>query len=205
MHAAMVADPVNPSAGDITVLLQRWQEGDRAALEAVAPLLYRELREIAGRRLYGEGAAESLRPTGLVHEAWIRLAGSGGSYASRGQFIACAVLAMRSVLVDHARRQRALRRGGAGRCEELATADGAVGDPRDALLDGLALGEALDRLHAIAPDASAVATLRFLCGHSVEETAAALDVSPGKVKKDWTFARAFLQRELRRGGADAGT
>lgn len=199
----MAHDPATTTSGDITVLLRRWHEGDRAALEAVVPLLYREMRVIAGRRLRRERAGESLRPTGLVHEAWIRLAGHQGGFASRGQFIAHAVLAMRSVLVDRARRLRALRRGGGAGAETLATGHGASDDPRDALLEGLALGEALDRLHAVAVDASAVATLRLLCGRGVDETAELLGISAAKVKKDWAFARAFLQRELSGRDGDA--
>lgn len=197
-----MVDPHPPGSDEVTRLLQQWQAGDRAALEAVAPMLYRELREVAGRRLRGERAAESLRPTGLVHEAWIRLVGSGGAFASRGHFLGCAVLAMRSVLVDRARRLQAQRRGGEARVEPLATADGARQDPRDGLLDGLALGEAMDRLHEVSPDASAVATMRLLCGQGIDEIAAQLEVSAGKVKKDWAFARAFLRRELRRGVDD---
>ncbi|MCA8952392.1 MAG: sigma-70 family RNA polymerase sigma factor [Planctomycetes bacterium] len=184
---------------EITALLQRWRGGDRAALESVAPLIYRELRRIAGWRLAAGRIDESLRPTGLVHEAWIRIAGSAGAFDNRRHFFAHAALAMRSVLVDRARRVHARRHGGDARDVALATGDGASRDPRDELLDGIALGEALDRLHVVAPDASAVATLRFLCGHSVDETADLLGVSAGKVKKDWAFARAFLRRELSRG------
>ncbi len=198
----MPLDSEQPTGSEITVLLQRWRGGDSAALEVIAPVLYRELRLIAGAKLHGERAGESMRPTGLVHEAWIRIAGHDSAFENRRHFFAHAALAMRSALVDRARRMRAVRHGGGERPETLATGDGAVGDPRDALLEGLALGEALDRLHSLSPDASGVATLRFLCGHSVEETAAVLDVSAGKVKKDWAFARAFLKRELREGGGD---
>lgn len=199
----MPPDAGNPNGSEITLLLQRWRDGDQDALEAIAPLIYRELRQIAGRRLRGERGDESMRPTGLVHEAWLRIAGHDGAFDNRRHFFAHAALAMRSVLVDRARRLRALRHGGEARGVALGTAAGAAADPRDALLDGIALGEALDRLHTVAPDASATATLRFLCGHTIDETAEVLGVSAGKVKKDWAFARAFLRRELSRGGEDA--
>lgn len=198
----MPSDPPRPP--DITQLLQRWQGGDPLAIEGIAPLLYRELRQIAGRRLRGGADGESLRPTGLVHEAWIRLAGHDGGFRDRGHFFGLAALAMRSVLVDRARRLRALRHGGDRQRVPLTEAAPQVDDPRHVLLDGIALGEALDRLHTVSADASAVATLRFLCEMSVDETAETLGVSAGKVKKDWAFARAWLRRELRRGGGDGG-
>ncbi len=196
----MTSDPVDrpTSAAQVTALLERWQAGDEAALEAVAPVLYRELRALAGRRIARSGA-ESLQPTGLVHEAWIRLQGRPDGFRDRAHFLGAAVLAMRSVLVDRARRLRALRHGGAVRQVPLAEGEGRIDDPRDRLLDALALGEALERLEQASPDAAAVASLRFLCGLGVEETARQLEVSPGKVKKDWAFARAWLRRELHDG------
>ncbi|MBK8978100.1 MAG: sigma-70 family RNA polymerase sigma factor [Planctomycetes bacterium] len=201
----MSADPESrPPTAAVTALLERWRDGDRGALESVAPLLYRELRRIAGRRLGGGAGGESLQPTGLVHEAWIRLAQQQGGFRDRAHFFGAAALAMRSVLVDRARRLRAARHGGERRRVPLGDADPAAADPRDALLDGLALADAMDGLAAAAPDASTVATLRFLGGLSVEETAAALGVSVGKVKKDWALARAWLRRALTRGGVDDG-
>ncbi|GAB4159329.1 MAG: hypothetical protein Fur0037_26570 [Planctomycetota bacterium] len=95
--------PKRTERADVTALLARWREGDRAALESVAVLLYEELRAIAKGRLRGERAAESLRPTGLVHEAWIRLAGREGGFEDRSHFLGLAALAMRSVIVDRPR------------------------------------------------------------------------------------------------------
>ena len=201
----MLPDPASrPTSEPFTVLLHRWQRGDRAALDAVAPLIYRELRRIARRGMARAAGGDSLQPTGLVHEAWIRLEAHVGDFEDRAHFFAIAALAMRAVLIDRVRRLRALRHGGDRRRVPLAGVDPTVTDPREALLDGIALGEALDRLSAVAPDASTVATLRFLCDMSVDETAQTLGVSAGKVKKDWAFARAWLRRELKRGEAGDG-
>jgi RNA polymerase sigma factor (TIGR02999 family) len=190
-------DSLSLEAADVTALLQRWQAGDPAAIETLAPLLYRELRRLAGRRV-GKGS-DSLQPTGLVHEAWLRITRSADGFRNRAHFFATAALSMRSILVDRARRARAEKCGGGRRRVPLDDAQPAVDDGAERTLQGIALGEALDRLHAVAPLPCTVATMRFLCGCSVEETAQALGVSPAKVKKDWAFARAWLQRELRRG------
>ncbi len=188
-------------AVEVTALLDRWREGDRGALDTLVPMLYRELRRLAGQRMHREGAEHTLQPTALVHEAWLRLADSAGGFRNRAHFFGAAALAMRGILVDHARRLRADKHGGDRERVPLDQVEVAIPGNDDKLLDSMALGEALEGLDGVAPMQCTVATMRFLFGCSVEETAEALGVSAGKVKKDWAFAKAWLQRELRRGGA----
>lgn len=179
---------------DITQLLQQCNAGDRSALDRVFDLLYRELRRLAGQRVAQAGGAQTLTPTGLVHEAYLKLArASSLSLENRGHFLACAARAMRLVLTDLARQRGADKRGGeATRValhENLAESAGPG-------IDVLDLERALDALDAVDPALRELAELRYFSGLSVEEIAALRGVTDRTVFRQWQQARAFLQLQL---------
>jgi RNA polymerase sigma factor (TIGR02999 family) len=198
------------SAADSTAvseLLQALADGDREALDALFPLVYAELSRLAHRqRLRWEGDL-TLNTTGLVHEAYLKLAGQQRlSTRSRAHFLALASRAMRHILCNHAR-DRGRQKRGAGRphltldlpggLEPPAGAQSAALGLSDSQTDRLAaLDEALRRFERVAERQCRVVECRFFGGMSVEETAAALGVSPRSVKRDWSFARAWLRREM---------
>jgi RNA polymerase sigma factor (TIGR02999 family) len=192
-----MADPV---ADRVTLLLEAASRGESSAAEELLPLVYEELHRLARQRLALEPPGGTLQATALVHEAWLRLVGSGHAedegWNGRGHFFGAAARAMRRILVERARRRAGLRHGGALRRVEL-TESVAVGDEES--LDLLALDAALARLEALDARKAEVVALRFFAGLSVDEAARALGVSPGTVKNDWAFARAWLHRELERG------
>jgi RNA polymerase sigma factor (TIGR02999 family) len=189
----------------VTELLRAWGAGDAHACEALAPLVYAELRRQARLALRREGTGHTLQPTALVHEAWLRLGGQHeGSWESRTQFFAIAAQMMRRVLVDHARQRRALKRGRGAVQVTLGDADhgvaasvaAAAGDmPLDAL-DLLALNDALARLAVLDPQKARLVDLRYFAGLSIPEAAAVLGVSPATVGREWAVARMWLRREL---------
>jgi RNA polymerase sigma factor (TIGR02999 family) len=183
-----------PQHGDLTRLLQAWSDGEPGAIDELAPLVQRKLREIAARILADERRADGWQPTDLVHETYLRLLDwRMVRWQSRGQFFATTARMMRRVLVDVARERRAAKRGhGAARVPiesvELAAPDLDV--------DILALEDALAALAQVDPRPSQVVELRFFGGFSIDETAEALGVSPRTVKSDWNSARAWLFHEL---------
>jgi RNA polymerase sigma factor (TIGR02999 family) len=180
---------------DITRLLARWAEGDGAAFEALIPIVYEELRRLAGHYLRDERAGHTLQPTALVHEAYLRLADSREvRLGSRAHFYGAAARVMRRVLVDHARKRGRIKRGGPAL--EMVAFDEAIAAPIDPRLDFLALDEALAALERIAPERARVVELRYFGGLSVEDTAEFLGISPATVKRHWSFARAWLFRYL---------
>ena len=191
---------VSPHA--VTEALLAMHAGDAAALDRLAPLVYEDLRRVARRQLAAERAGHTLSPTGLVHEAWLRLAEQQrAALGDRTQFFALAARMMRRVLVDHARRRQAQRRGGAARAvtlgaleETLAGATGAASDRADELL---ALDEALERLAALDPRLARVVEMRFYAGFTEAETADALGLTPRTVARDWVKAKAWLFEALR--------
>jgi RNA polymerase sigma factor (TIGR02999 family) len=188
--------------GDITRLLDRWAEGDGGAFEALMPIVYAELRRLADHYLRQERGGHTLQPTALVHEAYLRLAGTRDMrLRSRAHFYGAAAQVMRRVLVDHARGRRAAKRGGPER--QVVPFDEALDAPIAAQLDFIALDEALTALERIAPDRARVVELRFFGGLSVEDTAEYLGIAPATVKRHWSFARAWLFRRLS-GEAAAG-
>jgi RNA polymerase sigma-70 factor (ECF subfamily) len=181
-------------AGDITVLLARWHNGDKAAFEELLPIVYSQLRELAGSYMRRERAEHTLQPTALVHEAYLRLAGvRHADFHNRVHFFGAAAQAMRRILVDHARRQKATKRDRESGLAELAEPAAAGIDLRS---DLVALDEALSRLAETAPQPAKVVELRYFGGMTVEEAAEFLDISPSTVKRHWIFARAWLQRAL---------
>jgi RNA polymerase sigma factor (TIGR02999 family) len=179
-------------------LLERWRSGDRSALDALMPVVYEELRDLAGHYLRREPSNHTLQSTALVHEAYVRLAGQKTpDWKGRTHFYGVAARLMRQILVDHARRRDAVKRG--GDAVTLALDERLVGaGPQN--IDILALDGALTRLGELSPQQSQIVELRFFSGLSIEETSDVLGVSPGTVKRGWTTARAWLFREMDRSG-----
>jgi RNA polymerase sigma factor (TIGR02999 family) len=179
---------------NITHLLNEWNAGDPQALDRLTPLVYEELRHQAARYLRRERPGHTLQTTALIHEAYLRLVDAKDvHWESRTHFFAIAANLMRRILVDHARRRDADKRGGSQVQVQLNEAL-AVADATN--VDLLAINEALDKLAVIDPQQARVVELRFFGGLSVEETAAALGVSPKTIKRDWSVARAWLRREI---------
>jgi RNA polymerase sigma factor (TIGR02999 family) len=180
---------------DITKLLDRWGQGDQEAFQALLPLVYKELRRLAARHLRQERRGHTLQPTALVHEAYLRLSGLREvQLENRAHFFGTAAGVMRRVLVDHARKHRAKKRGGAE--APVTLQDVAARPPLEGHLDMEALDAALDALEAIAPEKAKVVELRYFGGLSVEQTGEYLGISPATVKRHWAFARAWLLRRL---------
>lgn len=193
-------------SADVTSLLQAWRAGDRAALDELIPLVYRELHGIASRHLARERPGHTLQSTALVHEAFLRLIGQRAvDWQNRAHFFAIAASQMRRILVDHARRGTAGKRGGAARPASLDDAF-EIAAPTIGLepIDALALDGALQQLEAIDPTQGRVVELRYFGGLTIEETAAVLGISTGTVKRDWTTAKAWLFRALERDLAGPG-
>ena len=180
----------------ITELLEAWRNGNGDAARSLVPLIYEELRVLARRQL-GGNRSETLRTTALVHEAYLKLGRrSRLAVEDRQHFFAIASKAMRQLIVDHARRRAAEKRGGQVALVSLEDADAPIAARAAEIV---ALNEALDRLSAVDEWLARVVELRFFAGLSVEETADALDCSPRTIKRDWRKARAFLHRELAEG------
>lgn len=203
----MTVDTPPNGAEEMTELLRAWGAGDAEASEALARLVYAELRRQARRALRREGRGEghTLQPTALVHEAWLRLdVQHGVRWESRAQFFAVAAQMMRRVLVDHARGHHALKRGGAATQITLGALESeraATGARRDAPLDAvdlIALDEALARLATLDPQKARLVELRYFAGLSIPEAAEALGVSTATVGREWMVARMWLRRELDR-------
>ena len=181
---------------DISQLMLRWSGGDQAALEEIAPLVYEELRRLARSALRRNNRESILQPTALVHEAWIRMAGNQGlSVPNRGHFYALAAKVMRGILVDQTRRRQSAKRGGSR--IEIPLDDAYIPDRRR-LADFVIIDEALTRLGTIKQRYAQIVELRCLAGLTIEETAETLDVSHATIEREWTFARTWLDRELRR-------
>lgn len=178
---------------ELTLLLNRMAGGDRAASELLMPRLYAQLRGLAEGQMRDQGPQHTLQATALVHEAWMRL--TGGKYVSREHFAAVAASAMRSVLVDHARRRAAEKRGGSMARMPL---DAAYELYAEAGPDLLELDEALARLHEHDPQLGRIVELRFFGGLTVEEIASVMESSTATITRGWRVARMWLTRELER-------
>jgi RNA polymerase sigma factor (TIGR02999 family) len=177
-----------------TKILEAVGTGDERAAERLLPLVYDELRHLAAARLAQEAPGQTLQPTALVHEAWLRLVGSGNEHwNSRGHFFGAAAEAMRRILIDRARKRHRQRHGHGLIRVDLAQLDVAITTDDDLLLR---VNEALERLEAEAPDRARLVKLRFFTGLSVTEAAEAMDVAPATAKRHWAFARAWLLAEL---------
>jgi RNA polymerase sigma factor (TIGR02999 family) len=194
----------------VTVLIHAAAAGDAKASSDLLPIIYDELRRLAQANMGREarqGAGHTLQPTALVHEAYMRLVGdndpSVASWQSRAHFFGAAALAMRRILIERARSRQTHKRGGGIARVELhddAVAAGAMNvssELSDSSSDEiLALDEALKKLEALDERAARIVMLRYFAGLSIEQTAAAIDLSPATVKKSWSFARAWLSREV---------
>ncbi len=182
-----------PIEGEITALLTALREGDRAALDRLFPLVYRELHDRAHRQLARHRPGETLSTTALVHEAYLKLTDSAHqTYHDRVHFFAVASRAMRQILVDYARRSMAVKRAG----HPVSLDPDAIANPGRAE-ELLALDEALTQLEKLDGRLVRIVELRFFGGLSVEETSDALEVSPRTVKRDWRKARAFLYQAIK--------
>jgi RNA polymerase sigma factor (TIGR02999 family) len=182
------------SASDVTGLLRQWERGDHDALNRLVPLVYAELRRIARRRLDGERSAQSLTPTVLVHEAYLRLIDvRHAGFRDRAHFLAMASRVMRRLLIDRARARRAARRGGGAEVVEWDD-DLVASDAHAAALDDL--DEALTRLEALDPRQGQIVEQRYFGGLTLEETAEVIGVSLATVKRELRFAHAWLAAAL---------
>ncbi len=174
---------------------------DPAGAGELLPLVYDELRRLAGRQMAGEAKGHTLSPTALVHEAYARMAGPGeeARYRDRAHFYHAAAMAMRRVLVDHARAKGAAKRGGPEARRAAATLEGLPDLASEEQAAGfLILDELISRLEVVDPDGAAVVRLRFFGGLSVEQTALVIGVSEPTVKRSWAFARAWLKDAIER-------
>jgi RNA polymerase sigma factor (TIGR02999 family) len=180
---------------EVTLLLHAWREGDSKALDAMLPLVYKELRRLAHFQLRNERADHTLQSAALVHEAYLRLVGvSHPRWESRTHFFAIAAQLMRQILVDYARRHGTAKRGGSV-CK-VSLQDALVARQRD--VDVVALDDALETLAKIDVRQTRVVELRFFAGLTLGEISEALEVGPATVQRDWTAARAWLHREMSR-------
>jgi RNA polymerase sigma factor (TIGR02999 family) len=182
-------------ADDVTVVLKEMADGDEGAPDKLLPLVYNELRRLAGGYFKNERDDHTLQATELVHEAYIRLVDwENVSWQNRAHFFAVAAQVMRHILIDHARKKRANKRDGG---QKLAL-DEALGYAKNSDVDLIALDDALQALVRIDGQQAKIVELRYFGGLSIEETAHVLKISPATVKRDWTVARMWLQRELSR-------
>jgi len=187
------------SPGEVTVLLGQLRLGRKEALPELLPLVYRELRRLAGHYLRDERIGHTLQPTALVHEAYLRLVGQDrADWQNRAHFMGVAAQLMRRILVDYARERGAAKRGGgAVRIDEEGFELGTTPQQAEEVL---AVNEALDRLSQLHPQQAKVAEMRYFGGLSVEEAAEALGISTPTVKRHWAIAKAWLRSELSEGG-----
>jgi RNA polymerase sigma factor (TIGR02999 family) len=180
---------------DVTQLLNAIDAGDPKVADQLLPLVYEELRKLAVVRMANEKMGQTLQPTALVHEAWLKIAGDGGQpFANRRHFFKAAASAMQQILIDNARRKQRIKHGGDQAGEELHESRIAVSVPSEELL---AVNDALAALALEDPQAAEVVQMRYFVGMSVPEIAEALDLAPRTVDRHWAFARAWLKRTIR--------
>jgi RNA polymerase sigma factor (TIGR02999 family) len=180
---------------DVTRILTAIEQGDPQAADKLLPLVYDELRKLAASRMANERAGQTLQPTALVHEAWLRLVGNQTpKFANRAHFFAAAAEAMRRILIDNARRKRALRHGGAQQRVDLEHVDLASDSDDDQLL---AVNDAIDKLAAASKSEAELVKLRYFVGMTLEEAADALGISVRTADNYWAHARAWLFHELK--------
>jgi RNA polymerase sigma factor (TIGR02999 family) len=187
---------------EVTCILSAIEQGNSSAAEQLLPLVYGELRRLAAARLAREKPGQTLEPTALVHDAYIRLVDvkQAQHWSSRGHFFAAAAEAMRRILVERARHKGRIQHGGGLRRVDLLD-DNAVASTEDEQV--LLLDEALTRLAAARPQAAQVVQLRFFAGLTLEEIAPLLAISPRSIRRLWVFARAWLRRDIERSSEPA--
>jgi len=179
---------------DVTQILQRLEKGDGKAAEELLPLIYADLRRLATAKMAAQSPGQTLQPTALVHEAWLRVSAEKHLWESRKHFFAAAAEAMRRILVDQARRKQRLKRGGAQERIDIEEIDLAMESPPEELLR---VNEALNQLAAQDPIKAELIKLRFFVGLGISEAAEILEISPTTAKRHWAFARAWLYDELK--------
>jgi RNA polymerase sigma factor (TIGR02999 family) len=196
-----MASPEPEDPQEVTHLLIDWSNGDQNAFEKLVPLVYGELRRLAARHLARERSDHTLQSTAVVHEAYLRLIDQKRvQWKNRAQFFGVASQMIRRILVDHARSHQAAKRGSGAIKLSL---DEAVSVPGGKDLDLVALDDALKSLAEMDEHQARIVELRFFGGLSIEETAEVLGISPATVKRDWAVSKAWLYRELTRGGVAA--
>ncbi len=180
---------------DVTQILNRIERGDPAAAQQLLPLVYEELRKLAGQRIGQEKQGQTLQATALVHEAYLRLVDveQAQHWDNRGHFFAAAAEAMRRILVENARRKGRLKRG--GNLQQVELSEDAVAAP-EIHEDLIALDEALDRLKAIDAEAVQLVHLRYFVGMSIPDAAKLMGIAPRSADRVWAFARAWLHQEI---------
>jgi RNA polymerase sigma factor (TIGR02999 family) len=179
---------------DVTQLLGKIEDGDRQAADRLLALVYQELRKLAAQKMRHESPGQTLAPTALVHEAYLRLAsGDPQHWNSRGHFFAAAAEAMRRILIENARRKQALRRGGDRQKLSLDAVEPAAPETSQ---DLLALNDALEKLEQKDARKAQLVKLRYFAGLTMEEAAATLGVSVATAHRDWNYARAWLHQEI---------
>jgi RNA polymerase sigma factor (TIGR02999 family) len=184
-----------PPPNEITERLIAWGAGDRAALDQLLPVVYQELRRMAGNYLRQENPGHTLQPTALVHEAWLRLIDQARvDWRNRAQFFGVAAQMMRRILVDHAKAKHREKRGGDAVKLSL---DDVINLSRERAADLIALDDALNELTRVDERKSRVVELRYFGGFTVEEIAQILEVSPETVMRDWKLAKAWLYQQIR--------
>jgi RNA polymerase sigma factor (TIGR02999 family) len=180
---------------DITCVLERLNQGDRHSSAELLPLVYDELRRLAAARMAAEQAGQTLQPTALVHEAWLRLTGEGGrSWQNRGHFFAAAAEAMRRILIENARRKSRFKRGGNQVRVDIQEFEIAATTPDEKVL---MINEALKQLETEDPERARVVVLKFFGGLTNKEVAATLGLGERTVNRQWTYAKAWLFRNIR--------
>ena len=180
---------------DLTRILTAIEQGDPDAADQLLPLVYEELRKLAAHRMANEAAGQTLQPTALVHEAWLRLVGEQNpKFANRAHFFAAAAEAMRRILIDNARRKRAVRHGGGQQRVDLEQVQLVSSTDEDQLL---AVNEALDKLAAQSKPEAELVKLRYFVGMTLEEAAQVLGISARTADNYWAHARAWLFREIK--------
>ena len=179
---------------DVTRILERVEQGDGKAAEELLPLVYEELRRLAGHKMASEAPGQTLQPTALVHEAWLQLVGETSQrWNNRQHFFRAAAEAMRHILVDRARQRSAQRRGGHLQQTELTESKVPVASPDDELL---AVSEAVEQLGLRDPVSADLVKLRYFAGMSMVEAAEALDIPLRSAERLWTFAKTWLRKEI---------
>jgi len=177
---------------DITLMLQAVARGERQASSDLLPLVYEELRHLAGARMAREAAGQTLQPTALVHEAWMRLVGDGDrNWENRAHFFGAAAEAMRRILIENARRKSRFKRGGGQLRVDIDDVELATTTPDDKIL---LIDEALERLQAEDPDKARIVVLKFFGGLTNQEVAQSLNFTERTVERHWAFAKAWMFR-----------
>ena len=188
---------------EVTGLLRQWSEGDKGVLDRLLPAVYDELHRMAARYLRRERVDHTLQPTALINEAYMRLVDQNSvTWENRAHFFGIAAQVMRRILVDHARRHQADKRGGSAIKVPIDEApELAARQRQEDELDLVALDTALTRLASLDPEQSKLVELRYFAGLTIEETAKVMSISPATAKRKWTIARAWLRREIDRSAA----